>query len=116
VPVFCYHVIQGETFEHDLMHLRDGGYVTIDADQLLDHLCQRKAAPSRSVVLSFDDGARNLYEVAFPLLRRFGMKAVAFVAPRFHDEAQSMATREDRPCTWAEIEEMHASGLIDFQS
>ncbi|MDW7710953.1 MAG: polysaccharide deacetylase family protein [Deferrisomatales bacterium] len=87
VPVFCYHTIDAERFEGDLEFLVANGYRTIGADALLDHLEERCPAPERAVVLSFDDSARNLYEVVYPLLRRYRMNAVAFVAPRFHEGA-----------------------------
>jgi peptidoglycan/xylan/chitin deacetylase (PgdA/CDA1 family) len=115
VPVFWYHTVEPEPFEGDLRFLADNGYTSLGADELLDHLSGRNAVASRSVVISIDDGAFNLYEVAFPAIRKFGFKAVAFVAPHFHDIATT--TRGGaRPCTWREIEEMHGSGLVDFQS
>ena len=121
VPVFCYHVVNAEEFDADLDFLSRNGYVTITADTLLDHLEERCRAPERAVVLTFDDGAHNLYEVVFPLLKRYGMTAVAFVAPRFHGEDSEDSSRDSngnypRPLRWSQIREMHASGFIDFQS
>jgi len=120
IPVFCYHVVNAGQFETDLNFLSRNRYVTIQADSLLDHLEERRQAPERAVVLTIDDGARNLYEVAFPLLHRYGMKAVAFLAPRFHVEHYNRPcdskTGLPPPLTWSQIREMHASGIIDFQS
>jgi peptidoglycan/xylan/chitin deacetylase (PgdA/CDA1 family) len=121
VPVFCYHAVNAEEFEIDLDFLSKNGYVTIDADTLLDHLEERRPAPKRAVVLTIDDGARNLFEVAFPLLKRYGMKAVAFIVPRFHQEDSGDSPYSSnrhllRPLSWSQIQEMHASGIIDFQS
>jgi peptidoglycan/xylan/chitin deacetylase (PgdA/CDA1 family) len=114
VPAFYYHLVDTETLEGDLRFLDRNGYVGIDADTLLDHLEGRRRAPDRAVVLTFDDGPRNLHQVAFPLLRAYAQRAVAFIAPRFHaDEAPDVP---DRPCTWGELAEMHASGLVDVQS
>jgi hypothetical protein len=81
VPVFCYHLVDPEEFERDLEFLSFNGYLTIDADALLAHMLGSELAPSRSVVLTVDDGARNLFEVAFPLLKKYGAKVVAFIAP-----------------------------------
>lgn len=121
VPVFCYHVVDVQTFSDDLAFLRRNGYTTIDAGALLDHLEGRHPAPPRAVVLSFDDGAANLYEVVFPMLRQFNQKAVAFVAPRFHAHRASdygLPSEQShlRPCTWPELRRMHESGLVDIQS
>ena len=121
VPVFCYHVVNADDFEQDLDFLSRNGYTPINADALLDHLEGRRTAPKRAVVLTIDDGARNLYEVAFPLLKRHGMTGVAFLAPRFHSDLPSDSPAESppdalRPLTWTEIREMHSSGVIDVQS
>ena len=41
--------------------------------------------PARRVVLTFDDGYRDNYEVAFPLLREHGLPATFFLATGFLD-------------------------------
>jgi hypothetical protein len=40
---------------------------------------------------------------------------VAFIAPHFHSDSGGDGVA-DRPCTWQEIQEMHESSLVDFQS
>lgn len=118
VPVFCYHVVEADQFERDLEFLQRNGYVTIGADALLAHMTGESPAPDRSVVLTFDDGAVNLYRVAYPLLRAYGFRAVAFVAPRYHEvasEGERATSQGDRPCTWSELEEMQAAGVVEVQ-
>jgi peptidoglycan/xylan/chitin deacetylase (PgdA/CDA1 family) len=121
VPVFCYHVVNPQRFEADLTFLSRNGYVTIDADALLNHLTGRRLAPEGAVVLTFDDGPRNHYEVVFPLLKTYETKGVAFIVPRFHEEASpdlsgNSSTLPRQPLNWSQIREMHDSGAIDFQS
>lgn len=120
IPIFTYHEVDESDFENDLKFLADNGYVTIDADTLLDHLENKKLAPERSVILTFDDGPRNWYEVVYPLLRKYKMKAVAFLATQYHrEEAEFPAKQSDDlhyPLSWEQIREMHESGEFDFQS
>ncbi len=121
VPVFCYHLVAWEEFERDLKFLNRNDYNTIDAQMLLDHITGARRAPPRSVVLTIDDGAKNLFDVAFPLLRRYGMKAVAFIAPGLHQDATSPGRpagdcADLSPCAWSEIQLMHESGNVDFQA
>ncbi len=121
IPVFCYHIVNEKDFEADLKFLSQNGYETIDADSLIDHLKKRKFANRRSVVLTFDDGGRNLHDVAFPLLKDYGMRAVAFIATRFHQEGTDQSHprtvhTQALPLSWSQIREMHSSGIIDFQS
>jgi peptidoglycan/xylan/chitin deacetylase (PgdA/CDA1 family) len=119
IPVFAYHVVDVPSLEADLQYLADNGYTTIDADGLFEHITKKRSAPENTVVLTFDDGGRNLYEVAFPLLRQYSMKAVAFIATQFHREENSYsgcANETLHPLSWGQIWEMHSSGLMDFQS
>ena len=117
IPIFCYHDLHQRAFERDLEFLSANGYRTIDAQTLVDHLNGEKIAPSNSVVLSIDDGARSLFDVGLPLLQKYSMKAVAFIAPRFHREDNEVSSLPgQRLCTWQELLEMHRSGCVDIQS
>lgn len=116
IPVFCYHVVEAANFEKDLLFLANNGYNTITADALLAHLEGQTPLSQPSVVLTFDDCSQNFFQVAFPLLQKYGRQAVAFVATHFHDLAQKVADHNNRPCTWAEVAIMHDSGLVDFQA
>lgn len=116
VPVFCYHVIDEPTFRADLSFLSQNGYTTLSADDLLAHLTRAQPAPDNSVVLTFDDGQRTLCDVAFPLLKEYNHKAVAFICPGLHREPDAPDAQPDGGlCDWQQIIEMHDSGLVDFQ-
>ena len=115
VPVFGYHLVEHDKFEADLAFLRSNGYATLDTTELVDFLNGRTRIAPRSVMLTFDDGPRNFYDVAFPLLQKYGAKAVAFIAPGLHAEAE-IPDVEARPMTWGEIRTIAASGLVEFQS
>ncbi len=118
LPVFCYHVVDRASFHSDLSFLKRNDYQTLDADALLRHLRGERQAEERSVLLSFDDGPRNLYNIVFPLLKSFGMNAVAFLSTKFHphEAGISKSKLRDLPCTWSQVREMHESGCFDFQS
>ena len=116
VPVFCYHLIEAGQFRADLEFLKRNGYATLSPTQLLEHLVSSKPVPQRSVLLTFDDGPKNFYDVALPLLREYSATAMAFIAPGLHAEAVENDRTEARPMTWEEIREAHASGLVYFQS
>ena len=118
VPVFCYHSVAPANMERDLGFLADNGYRTLSGDELLAHMRGDAAAPLRSVVLTFDDGALNFFEVVLPLLKRYRMKALAFVAPGMHFDRVPAGFDgvTNRPMTWDELREVHASGLVDVES
>jgi peptidoglycan/xylan/chitin deacetylase (PgdA/CDA1 family) len=80
-------------------------------------LRSERPAP-RSVVLTFDDGAFNFRKVVLPLLERFQMRVLAFVAPGMHFDVPPRGFERtlERPMTWNELREVHASGFVDVES
>lgn len=56
------------------------------------------------MIITFDDGENSNYSLAFPLLKKFNIKAYFFIIP----------PRVGRPgyMGWDEIRELHAAGMI----
>lgn len=52
----------------------------VSCQQVVDALYHGKALPRRAVMVTFDDGFRDNYEVAFPVLKRLGMPALFFLS------------------------------------
>jgi len=74
-----------EELQHQL-ELIAGRFEVIGPDQLtLDAL----STPGRRVMITFDDGYRDLYEVAAPLLRTSGVRATMFICSGFLDGVAS---------------------------
>jgi len=116
VPVFAYHVVEAEDLEADLEFLRTNGYETLRAAELLDYIAGTWRPPRPAVVLTFDDGPRNLFDVVFPLLERYAAHALAFIAPGLHGEGGQDEDSEARPLSWREIKAMHSAGRLEFHS
>ncbi len=68
-----------ERFASQLVALHRWGYTPITFEDLLAYLKGSRALPSRPIILTFDDGYEDNYTLAFPLLQRYGMRAVIFV-------------------------------------
>jgi Polysaccharide deacetylase len=144
VPIVAYHSVADEhrhpfrhlslpvaAFERQLQHLERRGFETVTLHDVHAYLKSSTPPPPKSVVLTFDDGFLDNWVHAFPLLKKYGMKATIFVMTDFIDPSTAArptledvwACRIDREelewwgyCSWPEIEAMHASGLIDIQS
>jgi len=123
-----------EIFENQLGALHGNGWKTLSADEFVYFLLNGKERPKKCILLTFDDGFADNYIYAYPLLRKFKMKATIFVATDFiadadvsrdpfvplsHNPAWELAhtgRRSEVMCTWKELEEMEDSGIIDIQS
>lgn len=78
-----------DVFFSDLIdHIRRRGLEIISLDEAMARLAQRDFRPF--VCLTFDDGYRDNYEVAFPVLRRHGAPAAIFLATGLIDRTAPM--------------------------
>lgn len=73
-----------------------------------DFLSGKRPLPPRAVIITFDDGHVSSYHHAYPILRKHGFAATFFVYTDFLGSGEGL--------TWAQINEMSKSGLIDIQS
>ena len=68
-------------FEKQLAHLAEKGYHTIDFAQLGAYFKKREPLPPRPAIISIDDGYHSVFEVAAPLLKKYGLIANVFALP-----------------------------------
>jgi peptidoglycan/xylan/chitin deacetylase (PgdA/CDA1 family) len=72
-------------FDAQLAFARDLGYRFVDLDAVLDHYLVGKPLPRNAVLITFDDGYRDIYENALPVLQKHGAPAVIFVPVAYMD-------------------------------
>ena len=101
VPVFCFHEVEPQTFEAQLQFLNANGYHTITTDELFN-------PPDKSVMLTFDDGWGSLWSVGLPLIKKYDIRIVVFLAAGRIGHHPFL--------TWEQVAEMHETGLVDYQS
>jgi len=117
VPVFVFHEAEAEAFARKLEHLARNDYATLSIDEYMAMLRGSMKAPERAVLLTFDDGRGSVWNVAAPLLRRHGMRAVVFLVPgRVPTHAPRPASQHAPLMSWEEIDSLSRDGLFDFQS
>lgn len=129
VPVAMYHhvldsttrlgdyVISPAQFEEDLQYIQKCGYTTISAAELLDFTQNGTPLPEKPILITFDDGYEGVHEYAYPLLKKYGMKAVISVIGRYTD----LFSNPDEPrhlnyshCSWEQLREMQRSGVFEI--
>jgi peptidoglycan/xylan/chitin deacetylase (PgdA/CDA1 family) len=119
-----------DSFAQKIRTLHHNGYKTSTMKEIVT--AQNESNPAKCICLTFDDGYLDNWTFAFPLLRKYGMKATIFVSPEFVDtrniirpqvELDFMDQRVGADAeqyagflTWREMREMGKSGLVEVQS
>lgn len=77
-------VVSVETFEKQMEFLKKN-YSVISLDHLIDWVKKRRSIKPRSVVITFDDGWRDNFTNAYPVLRKYELPAVIFLTTDYVD-------------------------------
>lgn len=123
IPVLMYHYIRVNPyptdtvgfglsvtpydFDQQMAYLKAHDYHTISLDDLSDSLLKNKRLPSKPIIITFDDGYKDLYTDGYPILKKYGLSGVSFVITGVIDTPRYLSTEE--------IIEMHDSRVIDFE-
>lgn len=116
-PWFLYHHI-GESgvptdwFEEHLKNIWFLNMKTLTNREMLESLDKHGKLPKNSVALTFDDGYYDNYRHAFPLLKKYKMKATLYLNTAYVENEENRAFKY---LSWKEIEEMSSSGVFDIQ-
>lgn len=92
-------------FEQQLQYLVKQGYTSITLSDLIQHLTRGAPLPPEPVILTFDDGYRDAYTEAFPLLQEHGMSGIFFLTTGFIDRG------DPNYLSWAQVQEMHGARM-----
>ena len=120
-----------DVFEGQMKALKDEGWTTISLAELHAHVSTGAPVPEKPVVLTFDDGYLDNYVLAWPILRKYGHKAVIWMTTDFIDPSPRPRTTLDSGgeggayasglplggfLSFAEMRLMEESGHIEIQS
>ncbi len=113
VPVLAYLKLAGEksgrlvvprsAFERQMKFLRDNGYHPVSIDRLMDYLEMKSGLPPKAVVITFDNGWRSVYDIAYPILKKYGFPATVFIYTDFIGAPKAL--------TWKQLREMAGHGI-----
>lgn len=124
VPILQYHYIRvnpnpsdrlgyalsvtPQDFAAQMDWLAAHGYHPVNFTDLHAYFAGETPLPSRPVILTFDDGYRDFFTTAFPILRAHGFKSVSYLVSGFFGRTHYM--------TPADVIELQATGLVEFGS
>ena len=127
VPILTYHSIDDSgsiistspgKFRSQMQHLKNTSSNVISLNDIVNYLRHNQPFPPKSIALTFDDGFRNFYQIAYPILREFGFGATVFLVPE-HCGKNNQWAGQPRGIPkldllqWNEVKEMAEDG-IDF--
>lgn len=154
IPVFMYHHINTnkgdmvtvvpDIFEAQMRFLAEAGYQTLSADELIKSISGNMEAVKKAVAITFDDGYLDNYQYAFPILKRYNIRAIIFIVVDWVGKSSELGPPEvdwgselriknlpnhnsgkrlikegqlnDVIMNWDMVKEMQESGLIEFYS
>jgi peptidoglycan/xylan/chitin deacetylase (PgdA/CDA1 family) len=99
-----------KVFDAQMKYLRDSGYSTISVDHAVALLNSKQPDDRRYVVITFDDGYRDFYSHAFPVLNKYGFCATVYLPTAYinHESQQFLG----KAClTWSDVRELYAAGV-----
>lgn len=119
VPIVVYHsvapfyphqtlenkiwTVTPEIFDQQLKYLKDHGYTTISFDDLYNHFINKTPLPAKPIIISFDDGWKNQYLNAFPVLKKYGLTATFFIFTN--------AIGHPNYFSWTQLREIQNAGM-----
>jgi len=122
VPVLLYHHVRPQAeavlrkqsslnvdpgfFDLQMKYLTEHGYNTISADVLINALKTHSSVPTKSILITVDDGYRDFFTNAFSIIQKYGIKVNLLIATGLIGGEDNMS--------WDQISQIKGSGLAYF--
>ena len=119
IPVLMYHhigelpkgsdqiraglTISKDEFSQQLNQLYNNGYRTVTLREFMNFLEYNESLPDKSIMITFDDGYKDAFENAIPLLQEHSYKAVFAIITNFIDRPEY--------ATWGDVSLAYQNGF-----
>ena len=122
-PILMYHsinpksdkvlrrlIVSPRSFERQMRFFKEHRYNVMPLVSLAALIRDKKPIPPKTVAITFDDGYRDFYTYAFPVLEKYRLPATMFII------VDEVGRSEGDRLSWQEIIRMQESGLVTFGS
>jgi len=75
--------ITPENFEKQMKYLKNNGYNVISMKNFIDYMYDKSEIPEKAVLITIDDGYKNIYEYAYPILKKYKFPATIYIYKTF---------------------------------
>ncbi len=114
IPVISYHrvsasgktnamTVSEQAFKAQMNYLKENGYSVISIDEFMDFLDFKIQVPQKSVLITFDDGWRSTYDIAYPILKSLNFPATLFVYTDLVGTQKALS--------WSQIQKLSKNGF-----
>jgi peptidoglycan/xylan/chitin deacetylase (PgdA/CDA1 family) len=101
IASLCYHQVEpsprgkfsmsSEKFRQHLAYLKSRNFKSLNSNEL-DQILNHGAKPAEnSVIITFDDGYRTVYDYALPIMKEFGFTGIVCIYPEFIGAGKAMS-------------------------
>lgn len=121
-PIIMYHSVNPHaaaqnrlsvsvrSFERQMRFLKTHRYNVLPLEDLAALIRDRKRIPPKTIAITFDDGYRDVYLYAFPVLKKYNLPATLFLI------INEIGRPQNDRLSWDEVKVMRDSGIIFFGS
>jgi peptidoglycan/xylan/chitin deacetylase (PgdA/CDA1 family) len=119
VRILTYHAVESpprnayavsiENFQLQMSYLKEKCHV-ISLAEFQRYVREKRTLPPNTLLLTFDDGFKSFYEVAYPILKRLQLPSICFLI------LEKMQGDDEDFLHWAEANELLKDSLIAFGS
>lgn len=122
VPILMYHYVEfvkdkndklrealdviPPIFDEQMKTLKDAGYTFMTASELADVIDGKRVMPPKPILITFDDGHWDLATDVLPILKKYDVKATAYIISGFIGGSDNLSR--------AQLTAVANSGLIEI--
>ncbi len=96
--------VSPENFEKQMRYFKEANYRVITLDELVKGIESGRRFPQKTVVITFDDGFKDNFIFAYPVLRKYGFPATIFLVTDWIGEDKEYLN-------WEEVIEMSKNNI-----
>lgn len=100
---YSYQKIEKDKFEEQMKYLSENGYHTLFFSELPEPL------PEKAVIVSFDDGLKTVFDNAFPIMKKYGIKGNVYLPTAY-------IGNDGHFMDWDMVKSLCDSGLFEMQA
>lgn len=110
IPIVMYHYVEyvrdkkdytrqlldtePKVFEAQIRTMVDANFTFLKMNEVADILEGTRRLPEKPVAITFDDGYKDFFTDAYPILKKYKVKATAYVVPGFFDKPNYMSAAQ----------------------